>query len=137
MVDQLYKSKVSIGLLLFVSVALIVPSVVLISHGVWTALLVTVPAASFIINMYADTSYRLTIDGRLIIRCGYFYKDEVRVNDIRSVRSSNNILSAPALSIDRLELITCDRVLLISPRDKLQFAEQLKEMNPSIDVRIN
>ena len=70
----------------------------------------------------------------LLIRSGPF-RWRVPLEQIRAITPSRSVLSAPALSLDRLR-ITYGRTgsILISPRDKLQFLLELQRRCPGIEV---
>lgn len=79
------------------------------------------------------THYELA-EHDLLIRSGPF-RWRVPLAQIRSVATSRSVLSAPALSLDRL-CIVYGRAgsILISPRDKLQFLSELQRRCPGITV---
>ncbi|MGB5271042.1 MAG: PH domain-containing protein, partial [Eudoraea sp.] len=54
---------------------------------------------------------------------------------ITIVSETNSIISAPAASFDRLEIIyNQHNSILISPRDKTEFIEHIKRINPQIEI---
>lgn len=65
------------------------------------------------------------------------YWIKIDIQSIRKVYKTNNPISSPALSLDRIEIIynKFDSIL-ISPKDKKSFVEDLLKINPNIDVRI-
>ena len=77
------------------------------------------------------------IDGdNLLIRCG-FQRKRISISQIIYVRRSHNLLASPALSVDRLEIVykeTYTDSILISPRNRKEFVESLKTINPNIDI---
>ena len=79
------------------------------------------------------TCYELA-ERDLLIRSGPF-RWRVPLGQIRAVAPSRSVLSAPALSLDRLR-IAYGRAgsILISPRDKLQFLSELQRRCPGIEV---
>ncbi|MNR80616.1 hypothetical protein D3C72_113410 [compost metagenome] len=72
-------------------------------------------------------STRYTLDAsHLLVQSGPF-KWVVPLADIKSITPSNNPVSSPALSLDRLRIEYGGRnALLISPRDKEQFLQQIE-----------
>lgn len=77
------------------------------------------------------------IDGdNLLIRCG-FQRKRISISQIIYVRRSHNLLASPALSVDRLEIVFKEKntdSILISPRNRIDFVEDLKAINPDIDI---
>ncbi len=79
------------------------------------------------------TYYEL-VESDLLIRSGPF-RWCVPLDQIRTVAASRNLASAPALSINRLLIAYGqDDAILISPRDKLPFIEELRRQCPGIEV---
>ena len=70
-----------------------------------------------------------------LLICSGPFRWRVPLEQVRAVAPSRSVLSAPALSLDRLR-IAYGRVgsILISPRDKLQFLSELQRRCPGIDV---
>ena len=79
------------------------------------------------------TRYELAEHDLLI--CSGPFRWRVPLEQVRAVAPSRSVLSAPALSLDRLR-IAYGRAgsILISPRDKLQFLSELQRRCPGIDV---
>ena len=72
----------------------------------------------------ASTSYTVTSD-QLLVRSGPF-RWRVQLSDITSISPSRSALSAPALSLTRLEIrYGAGQSLLVSPKDKDAFIKAL------------
>ena len=85
-------------------------------------------------TLFFGTKY--VIIGNELIVHGGITKTKINIAQIRSLRPSKNPLSAPAMSIDRIE-ITFDpdmQVTLVSPKDKKLFVKELLEINPTIKL---
>lgn len=99
-----------------------------------TALLVVVICVAVFLPLYPT---RYIIDGDdLLIRYG-FQRKRISISQIIYVRRSHNGLASPALSLDRLEIIFNGKStdsILISPRNRKDFVEDLKAINPNIDI---
>ena len=65
------------------------------------------------------------------------WKTQIKINSIRKIYKTNNPLSSPALSLDRIAIVynKYDEVL-ISPKERKQFVEDLLKVNPDIIVEI-
>lgn len=85
--------------------------------------------AIFIYVLYRATEY-LIEDENLVVRGG-IVNATVPLAQIRTVRASHTLLSAPAFSFDRIE-ITYDRfnTVIISPDDKAGFVAALERRCP-------
>ncbi|WP_231889917.1 PH domain-containing protein [Bacillus sp. SJS] len=98
----------------------------------YEALFVTVPLTGFLIWLWFSTGY--LIEGeKLTIRYGPF-TNTIPIMEITSIRKTKNPFSAPALSLDRLE-ITYGRwfdIAVVSPKEKQEFIKMLKQIQPDI-----
>ena len=73
----------------------------------------------------------------LNIKAGFLSNQNINIMNIESIKKSKNILSSPAASLDRIEIIENNKnSILISPKNKIEFIEELKKINPQIDVKL-
>lgn len=79
------------------------------------------------------TAYVLTEDHRLIVRSGPVRRT-VNLASIRSIRPTTSMWSAPALSLNRLEIVTDGAPLVISPADRKRFLAELVRRAPDIKL---
>ncbi|MED1602749.1 PH domain-containing protein [Alkalihalophilus marmarensis] len=92
--------------------------------------------AVFIAWIWFKTGYALE-DTTLKIVCGPFKKN-VLIQDIKTIRKTKNPFSAPALSIDRLEISYGRfKILTISPEEEAEFIRILLQKNPDIKLWYN
>ena len=80
---------------------------------------------------FLSKTIRYKIDrGNLII-----WNTKINIHSIRKIYRTNNPLSSPALSLDRIVVVynTYDEVL-ISPREREEFIQELLKINPNIEV---
>lgn len=99
------------------------------------SLLVGVVAAVPVIYAFVvfPTNYELTPDA-LKVRSGVI-RTSIPYHEIRQVRASRSWLSAPALSLDRLEIAYgTSRTTLISPRDRAAFLRNLSSHVPGLKI---
>ncbi|WP_134088266.1 PH domain-containing protein [Olivibacter sp. XZL3] len=100
----------------------------------WGIALLLLAVTAFSIHLFLTTYY--VIDGNvLIIRSGLLYRTKVEIDSIRKVQETNNPISAPATSLDRLEIFY-NRLdsIIVSPKDKQGFIEELLKQNPSVEM---
>lgn len=82
------------------------------------------------------TDYTIEND-KLAIKCGLFFNSEIKIQNIKKVSKTYNIISSPALSFDRIEILYNEfDTVLISPKDKLRFTESIQKINPQIEIKI-
>lgn len=89
------------------------------------ALLILVLTFSFIAYIFFAISYKVT-DKEVIIFNG-LYNKVIKLEDIRKVTHTTNIISAAALSIKRLVLHHKDGEVQISPKDREGFLAAINQ----------
>lgn len=135
---KVYKSKISYGLLLFIFLILLLPfgfvifkaesiQSIIIPFGVFVLTFV------FVLHLFLNTEYAI-VNSVLKIKSGFLYNKELDIHSIKSIRSSKSLMSSPAASLDRIELNYgkyCS--VIISPKNKRNFIDDLIKINPNID----
>jgi hypothetical protein len=105
-------------------------------HKAWLGAALLFLVIGFFLSILLNTYY-VIINAVLIIKCGFLYSHTIDIKSIISVKESNNILSSPALSFDRLEVKYIKwNTILISPTNKEDFINHLLRINPNIAVQI-
>ncbi len=127
-----FKSKVDLSL-----AAILLGSVVIcffpifIEGGLIIGCLIGTPMAIFIYLLWVNTKYYIR-DQHVVIK-GIFKDTLIPIASITSVRNTRNPQSAPALSMDRLEINYGKfDFALISPLEKERFLEELLKINSQI-----
>ncbi|GAA0302122.1 hypothetical protein GGQ92_002295 [Gracilibacillus halotolerans] len=86
--------------------------------------------------MWFGTGYKIE-DGLIKIKSGPF-KSTVRIKEIEKLSATRNPLSAPALSIDRIEILHgMYNIAIVSPNNKTEFIRILVNENSNIHVDEN
>ena len=134
---MIYYSKVSYTLLIVVFIVFFGP---LISNyidegfnsNMFLMTLALIILFGFVLHMFLNTNYKIE-KGKLYIKCGFFNYNPVNIGEMKKVSKSSNIISSPAASFDRIE-ITYGKFdeLIISPKYKTKFVEDLQKINPGI-----
>ena len=102
----------------------------------WFLALLFLPVIVITLPIYFRTSYTIHDMNQLTVVCGLLYNKTFNIHDIRSIRPSNNPVSSPALSLNRLELIFSNKeILLISPAQQELFIAALLAINHEIEVK--
>lgn len=133
--DKKFKSK--IGLELLIPLATVLGVVWLGSineQPSWLGTVIVLPIILLITYLFITTHY--TIKGEhLIIKCGFLYHKKISIKQVEKITETNNPLSAPATSLDRLQ-ITGNQAndILISPKHKKEFIAAMLALNPNIEV---
>jgi hypothetical protein len=130
----IYKSKIGIGIVIFIALILGLSSYLMIKDRVWIGLIINVLVAVFIAYIFLQTYY--TIDkGILRVKCAFLINKSFEISRVTEVRETNNPISAPATSLDRLEIVFDNyESVIISPKQKNDFILQLRKLNPKIIV---
>lgn len=130
-----YPSKISFGLVVFLLVVIIGTSIPLISPPIWSGLIINLLILAFISYLFLTTYY--VIDGDLLtIKSGFIVNMKVDIKTIGIIAETNSLVSSPAASLDRLNIIYNEHSsVLISPRDKSGFIDHITRINPKIVVQ--
>lgn len=88
-----------------------------------------------LIILWLDSSTGYTVTSTHLLIKSTIIRAEVRLETLQKVSHSNNPISAPALSIKRMEITTTDgRLILISPVEEEFFLRILKERSPNLTI---
>lgn len=99
-----------------------------VAPGLLIASVVTLGGLAY---LAAATSYTITADA-LVVRCGPF-RTTVALAGIQTLRASHSLLAAPALSLNRIEVVASPGPwLLISPVDQPRFLGELLARAPHV-----
>ena len=134
---MIYYSKVSYTLLIVVFLVFFGPLVpTFISNGfngnTTILFLAMVVLYGFILHMFFNTTYKIE-KGKLYIKSGFFNYNPVNIGEMKKISKSSNIISSPAASFDRIEIRYGKfEELIISPKHKTKFVEDLQKINPEI-----
>ena len=87
----------------------------------------------FVFYCLNSTSYLLK-DDELVVSC-FFFKWKIPLSSIKEIFPTNNPLSSPALSLDRLNIVYGnEKHIMISPEDKTVFLQDIVSKNPNLKL---
>ncbi len=92
--------------------------------------LFTIPTALLLLVLFFNIKYTLTAD-TLLVKNG-FSTQSISLEDITHITPTSSKLSAPALSLDRIEIIYKGGSIVISPKDKDRFYYAIQERVPAL-----
>ncbi|MCB8999406.1 MAG: PH domain-containing protein [Bacteroidales bacterium] len=129
-----YKSKIGTGIVLITGLIFTIVFIIMFIHPNWPGIAIVAVAAGFTAHLIFSTYYVIQGD-ILIIKSGFIINKKVNINRIKKITETNNILSAPAASLDRIA-IYCENseIIMISPKDKMNFINDLIKVNSNIEV---
>lgn len=109
----------------------------LLMGGDWLGMLGLAGCAGLVAFVCKTTFYIISGE-QLIVKSMGIVHEKIDIKAIRKIEKTNNPLSAPALSLDRIAVKynRYDEVYL-SPKARLEFVGQLKAVNPGIEVVLN
>ena len=97
--------------------------------------LFTIPTALLLLVLFFNIKYTLTAD-TLLVKNG-FSTQSISLEDITHITPTSNTLSAPALSLDRIEIRYEGGSIVISPKDKDRFYRAIQERVPELKTDDN
>jgi hypothetical protein len=131
-----FNSKVSRMIILFPSLIISAVTILMVANKVWIGLIICVAVAWYLADMWSKTYYEIEED-TLVIHAGTFYKISIPISTISKIKPSRDPSKAPAMSMDRLSIrYTIDgkkNEVLVSPENKEEFIQALKEINGNIE----
>lgn len=84
------------------------------------------------------TTFYIIENEKVFIKSGIFFNLSIKIKDIKRISESYNIISSPALSFNRLEVLYNKfDTILISPKDKRRFIKAIEKINPDVEIKIN
>lgn len=133
---KVYPSKVGLELLvpiLLISGTGMVPA---IKEGAWVKLAIPIGILILFIAIFYSISYEIKKEV-LVVKSFFWFKKVIPIESIKAIEETYNPISAPAASLQRLE-VRYDRFnsIIISPKDRMGFITHLKALSPSIQVKV-
>lgn len=132
----IYRTKVSITLIILISIVMIVTILPYALKSLWIPFIIILLFYLFILYLLITIEYEIT-DSQLIVRESKtkWGTTVIDINTIKSIEPTHTIISSPAASLDRLRINynKYDEVI-ISPRRKEEFIQHLLSINPQIEL---
>lgn len=130
-----YKSKIGYAILIPILLLVGGTAVLMAFNNLWLMFFFILLVLAFIGYSLLTISYMIT-GTTLKVKYSLFFETVIDIASIKSVKETNNPLSSPAASLDRLEIIYKNGSILISPKDKSGFINHLLAINLSIEVKL-
>ena len=103
----------------------------------WVNLVIDISIILLFYDLFRNTKYVID-DHRLIVKGGFLLCSTYDILSIRSILPTRTLLSAPALSMDRMKIeLRGGDVVVVSPSRKREFVEELLKVNPGIEVNVD
>ena len=133
-----YKSKIGLEFILLIYVPIITLCYFVFTEFNLAGLLTICILFIFINYLIFTTQYTIHSNSKkLIIKSGFLVQKSIEIENIKEIKKSKSWISSPALSVDRIEIFynKYDSIL-ISPKNKEEFIQQLQQINPNIKTYI-
>ncbi len=132
-----FRFRTKLGLELVIPLVVVIGTVATLvlfeSHSYFIFSMLLLFLGSILFLMY-DTTYKID-QNRLIIRFSILYRTSISIQEIKRIKQTNNPLSSPAASLDRLDIrYGKSGSVLISPKDKQAFIDAIISINPQVEV---
>lgn len=128
-----YRAKPGIKFILPVAIILSGFGFIVVYNKIWIGLVIIFILASFITHMLLTTYYQ--IEDRVVrIKSGFLFNKTIPIESIRKITGTKNDPDPAATSAGRLEIMyNKNDSIVISPKDKMGFLNELKNKNPGIE----
>lgn len=131
-----YKSKIGTEFVILLFGALLIPLIMILLDFNWTDFCIISLCVLFLLHLIYATEYKIN-EEVLIIKCSFLINESINIHSIKKISETNNLLSSPAFSMDRIELLYNKYdMILLSPKEKLEFIENLKNINTKIEIKL-
>jgi hypothetical protein len=129
-----FKSKIDLLIFIPLFIILSIPAVLTAEEKTWSGFVIVISVIIFFLHLLRSTEY-IIVNTTLVVRCSFLINTKIDIKSINKITETNTILSAPAASLDRIEILYNQYdAVIISPKDKSKFIEALKKINPAITI---
>jgi hypothetical protein len=129
---KVYRSKIGLEILIPIALILGVTFYLHIANRIWVGIIINSAVTLFITYLYVGTKYIID-EKSLFVKAGFLINQTIPIQEIKCISRTNNPLSSPALSLDRIQLFySKSKNVIISPKDKNAFINHLQKINPNI-----
>src|ERR1700744_1474548 len=103
MEKTIYRSGMSKGVLIFIFIIMLMTLGLMIFLKAWPGIFIDIGLFAFIGHLFATTYYVVSGD-TLKVRSGFIINITINIATVTRIEQTDTMLSAPALSFDRLEV---------------------------------
>ena len=134
---MVFRSKIDLWLMILLLAVVLSITLPLFWKFDWVNLIIDIPVILLFYDLFRNTKY--VIEGsRLVVKGGFLLCSTYDILSIRSILPTRTLLSAPALSMDRMKIeLKGGDVVVVSPSRKREFVEELLKVNPGIEVNVD
>ena len=133
---KIFRSRIGLEILIPIIIVFVFLFYEAIVSKSFIGILVLLLVILFFVYLYFSTWYIIS-EKVLKIKCGFFFNEKIDITTIKSISEMNDFFSAPTFSMKRLLIKFNDiESVAISPKNKIDFMNKLKEINSSILVEL-
>lgn len=133
---QVYRSKIDIWLLILILAAWGIPLTFIVWNE-FSAVKFSVVLFMLVLTLALLFSIKYTIEGKTLrVDYSFFYSECINIDEITEIVNTHTFLSAPAASLDRIEITYGKNCVVLSPKDKQKFVKQLCDISAD-HIRVN
>lgn len=130
---RVYPSKVNVTLLMLTQTVAVLSFLPGLLEGSAVAAFFLLILMSWLCAVFLG--FRYEIEGnRLRVVSMFFLHQDYDIRSFRSIRRTRSMLSAPAASLNRLEITMQKGTLVISPRRAEDFVQDLLAVHPELQI---
>lgn len=131
----IYRSSISPAIVLFLIAVFVFSGKPIVQEGFsWSAIIFLLLPIAFVVYVFASIKYTI-VDDHLEVSDGILIRTAIPIQNIKRIKKTRSLLSAPAASLDRIEITYNDNdYIIISPKHRIQFLQHLTSINPNIDI---
>ena len=100
---KVFPSKIGLELIIPISLILAFGFKNILQQPQWSSILLLILVLAFIFYSFTSIKYRIE-NTILTVKASFFVNEKIDINSITKITKSNNIISAPAASLDRIEI---------------------------------
>ncbi len=116
-----YKSKIGTEFVILLFGALFIPLIMSLLNFNWTDFCIISLCILFLLHLIYSTEYIIN-EEVLIIKCSFLINKNVNIHSIKKISETNNLMSSPAFSLDRIEILYNKYdMILITPKKNLNL----------------
>lgn len=132
-----FRSKIDLWLIILLLAVVLSTTLPLFCEFSLVLVLIDIPIVLLFYDLVRNTKYVISED-KLIVKGGCLLCSTYDIASIRSISPTRTVLSAPALSLDRMKIeMKGGDSVVISPFMKDEFIAELLKVNPLIEVKRN
>lgn len=133
---KVYPSRISVSMVVFLILMMGYTGYHVFRSGEIVPMIIFAVIFLFVFTIFFTIKYYIDPDTKtLSIKVCWIPSGSIDLTQVKEIRKSHSILSAPAASLKRICLdVKGGPDLLLSPRYQYDFIEEIKKINPDVKI---